>query len=95
MEMQNAYQQKRAAQLKEWGAQIDLWEAKLETTSADLKIKRAEQIQALRAQQRSAAEKMHEMGKTSGEAWSQMKITADKIWDDLKSGVADARSKFK
>jgi hypothetical protein len=38
---------------------------------------------------------MHEMGKTSGEAWSQLKITADKIWDDLKSGVADARSKFK
>jgi uncharacterized protein YoaH (UPF0181 family) len=95
MEIQNAYQQKRAAQLKEWGAQIDLWEAKLETTSADLKIKRAEQIHALREQQRSATEKMQELGKSSGEAWSHLKITADKIWDDLKSGVADAHSKFK
>jgi recombinational DNA repair ATPase RecF len=95
MENQNAYQQKRAAQLKEWGAQIDLWEAKLETTSADLKIKRAEQIQALRAQQRSATEKMQELGKSGGAAWGQLKITADKIWDDLKSGVADAHSKFK
>jgi uncharacterized protein YoaH (UPF0181 family) len=95
MEIKDAYQQKRAAQLKEWGAQIDLWEAKLETTSADLKIKRAEQIHALREQQRSATEKMQELGKSSGEAWSHLKITADKIWDDLKSGVADAHSKFK
>jgi hypothetical protein len=38
---------------------------------------------------------MQELGKSSGEAWSHLKITADKIWDDLKSGVADAHSKFK
>jgi hypothetical protein len=38
---------------------------------------------------------MQELGKSSGEAWSQLKISADKIWDDLKSGVADAHSKFK
>jgi hypothetical protein len=95
MEIQNAYRHKRAAQLKEWGAQIDLWEAKLENTSADLKIKRAEQIQALRAKQHSAAEKMQELGKSSGEAWDQVKMTADKMWDDLKAGVADAHSKFK
>ena len=95
MEMQNAYKQKREAQLKEWGAQINLMEAKLENMGADLKVKRAQQIQALRAQQHNASEKMRELGKASGEAWEQVKVTADKVWDDLKSGVADAHSKFK
>jgi recombinational DNA repair ATPase RecF len=95
MDMQNAYKQKREAQLKEWGAQINLMEAKLENMGADLKVKRAQQIQALRAQQHNASEKMQELGKASGEAWEQVKVTADKVWDDLKSGVADAHSKFK
>lgn len=95
MDIQNAYKQKREAQLKEWGAQISLMEAKLENVSAEMKVKRAEQIQALRAQQHNATEKMKELGKATGAAWEEVKTTADKVWDDLKSGVADAHSKFK
>ncbi|OIR04683.1 hypothetical protein GALL_130670 [mine drainage metagenome] len=95
MEIQEAYKQKKAAQLKEWGAQINLMEAKLENVGADMQVKRAEQIKALRAQQQAASEKMKELGKASGDAWEQVKVTADKVWDDLKSGVADAHSKFK
>jgi len=95
MEIQEAYKQKKAAQLKEWGAQINLMEAKLENVGADMKVKRAEQIKALHAQQHAASEKMKELGKAGGEAWEQVKVTADKVWDDLKNGVADAHSKFK
>lgn len=95
MDIQKAYKQKREAQLKEWGAQISLLEAKLENTGADMKVKYAEQIRALRTQHRNASEKLEELGKASGEAWEQVKATADKVWEDLKSGVADAHSKFK
>ena len=95
MELQEAYKQKMAAQLKEWGAQINLLEAKVENAGADMRVKRAEQLHELRAKQRAASEKMKELEKDSGEAWEQVKETADKIWDDLKSGVADAHSKFK
>ncbi|MDO8811754.1 MAG: hypothetical protein Q7J38_06975 [Gallionella sp.] len=95
MEIQNAYQQKMSAQLKEWGAQIDLLEAKMENVGADMRIKRAEELQELRAKQHAASEKIKELGKASGEAWEQVKITADKIWDDLKVGVTEAHSKFK
>lgn len=95
MEIREAYKQKKAAQLKEWGAQINLMEAKLENVGADMQVKRAEQIKALRAQQQEASEKMKELGKASGEAWEQVKVTADQVWDDLKSGVAEAHSKFK
>jgi recombinational DNA repair ATPase RecF len=95
MEIQNAYKQKMAAQLKEWSAQISLLEAKVENAGADMKVKRAEALHELRAKQRAASEKMKELEKASGEAWEQAKVTADKIWEDLKAGVADARSKFK
>lgn len=95
MEIQDAYKQKMAAQLKEWDAQINLLEAKMENVGADMKVKRARELHELRAKQQAASEKMKELGKASGEAWEQVKETADKIWDDLKIGVADAHSKFK
>ena len=95
MEIKDAYKQKMAAQLKEWSAQINLLEAKVENAGADIKVKRAKQLHELRAKQRAASEKMKELEKTSGEAWDQVKVTADKIWDELKNGVADAHSKFK
>jgi len=95
MEIQDAYKQKLAAQLKEWSAQINLWEAKVENAGADMKIKRAETLQALRSKQRAASEKMQELEKAGGEAWEQVKVTADKLWADLKTGVAEAHSRFK
>jgi len=95
MEIQEAYKQKMSAQLKEWDAQINLLEAKMENVGADIRIKRAQELYELRAKQRAASEKMRELGKASGEAWEQVKETADKLWDDLKTGVADAHAKFK
>ena len=95
MEIQDAYKQKMAAQLKEWGAQIDLLEARMENIGADMRVKRAEELNGLRAKRHAASEKMKELGKASGAAWEQVKETADKIWDDLKTGIADAHSKFK
>jgi hypothetical protein len=95
MEIQDAYKQKLAAQLKEWSAQINLLEAKVENAGADMKIKRAEVLHGLRAKQHAASEKMKELEQAGGEAWEQAKLTADKIWEDLKAGVAEAHSKFK
>jgi hypothetical protein len=95
MEIQDAYKQKMAAQLKVWSRQISLLEAKMENVEASMKVKRTEQLQELRAKQQVASEKISELGKASGEAWDQVKITADKVWDDLKTGLADAQSKFK
>jgi len=95
MQEQDVYKQKKAAQLKEWGAQIDLLEAKVENAGADIKVKGVEQLQALRKQHSAASEKMKEFGQASGEAWEQIKTTADNIWEELKSGVADAHARFK
>lgn len=95
MEIKDAYKQKMEAQLKEWTAQINLLEAKVENAGADIKVRRAQQLHELRAKQRAASDKLKELEKATGETWEQVKKTADKIWDDLKAGVADAHSKFK
>jgi hypothetical protein len=39
MEIKDAYKQKMSAQLKEWNAQINLLEAKIENAGADMKVK--------------------------------------------------------
>lgn len=95
MKVQDVYKQKMAAQLKEWGAQINLLEAKVENAGADMKVKRAGVLHELRAKQRAASEKMQELENVSGEAWEQVKETTEKVWEDLKAGLADAHSKFK
>lgn len=95
MKVHDAYKEKMAAQLKEWNAQINLLEAKVESASADLKLKHAESLRDLRAKQGRASEKMKELEKASGEAWDQVKATADTIWEELKSGISAAQSKFK
>jgi hypothetical protein len=95
MELHNAYKQKMGAQLKEWSAQINLLEAKMDNLAAEMKIMRAEDIHALRAKQHEAADKMKELGKATGDAWDQVKLTADKMWDELKTGLTDAQKKFK
>lgn len=95
MKIQNAYKEKLAAQLKEWDAQISLLEAKAGKLSADLKLKRAEEIVELRARQNAASEKMKELEKATGEAWEEVKLTADIVWEELKAGVTAAQQKFK
>jgi len=95
MEIQNAYRQKMAAQMKEWSAQINLLEAKLDSVNADMRVKRAEELHELRTKQHAVAEKMKELGKSTGEAWDQVKVSADKMWDDFKAGLTNAQSKFK
>ena len=95
MEVEQAYKLKMAAQLKEWGAQIDLLEAKAENAGADLKVKHAVELDELRGRQRTASWKMQALERARGEALEQIKETADKIWDDLKIGMAEAHAKFK
>jgi glycerol-3-phosphate O-acyltransferase len=95
VEAQNVYKQKMAAQLKEWSAQINLLEAKLDNVGADMRVRRAEELHELRAKRNAAAEKVKELGKSTGEAWEQAKVTADKMWADFKAGLTDAQSRFK
>ena len=81
MKVQDAYKEKMSAQLKVWDAQIKLLEAQATKVGADLKVKHAEEMRDLRVKQLDAAATMKELDKATGEAWDQVKLTADKVWE--------------
>ena len=95
MKTKDEYIESLASELKEWSAQVDLLAAKTENATADVKLKYAEELDALRAKQHAAAEKMKELQEASGDAWGTVKETAVEVWEDLKTGLASAVAKFK
>lgn len=94
MKSKDEYIEILASELKECSAQIDILTAKAERASADMKLRYAEELEALRAKQHAAAEKMQELEEAGSDAWVTIKETADKVWDDLRTGLASAVSKF-
>ncbi|MBI3186530.1 MAG: hypothetical protein HYZ31_01510 [Gammaproteobacteria bacterium] len=95
MSIYTANIQKMETQLNVWNAQIKLLEARIASTSTNLKLLRARELNELRAQQRAAADILKEMKNATSEAWGEAKATADKIWDDLKIGIAAAHTEIK
>ncbi|NOT10386.1 MAG: hypothetical protein HOP23_00875 [Methylococcaceae bacterium] len=95
MKTKNEYIDGLATELKAWSAQIDLLSAKMEKSAGMVKLKYVEDVNALHAKEHAATEKIKELEQASAEAWNSSKETADKIWDDLRIGLASAASKFK
>ena len=95
MKTKNEYIESAASELKLWGAQIDLLNAKAESAAVDIKHKYHEELAILEVKQRAANEKMIELQQHSGEAWESVKESADKLWGEVRSGLASAVSKFK
>jgi uncharacterized protein YicC (UPF0701 family) len=95
MKTKEEYIESLASELKEWSAQIDLLTAKAETATAEAKLKYAEELDALRAKKQAAAEKIKELEGASGDAWETVKETAERVWDDVRTGLASVASKFK
>jgi hypothetical protein len=89
------YIQRLASELKEWNEQIDRLAAKSSHAVGYAKLKYVEELGSLQIKQHAAADKMKELEEASGDAWATVKATADKVWDDLKSGVASAVGTFK
>ena len=95
METKEAYKKKLKAQLAEWQAQINLLAAKTENKAADVSIKYARELDELRSKQRKLSDKVKELEQASGDAWQDIKGNTDQLWNDLKTGIASAISKFK
>lgn len=95
MKTKDEYINSLAAELKDWSAQIDLLTARTESAAAHVRAQYIEELNALHAKQKKAAEKMEELQESGGDAWETVKVTADKVWDDLRIGLAAATSKFK
>ncbi|OGT88263.1 MAG: hypothetical protein A2286_12110 [Gammaproteobacteria bacterium RIFOXYA12_FULL_61_12] len=95
MKTRDEYIEDLAAELKEWSAEIDLLTAKIESVAAHTKLKYIEEIEALCIKQQAAAGKIQELKAASGDAWESVRATSDKVWDELRVGLAVAVAKFK
>jgi hypothetical protein len=95
MKTKNEYIESAASELKLWGAQIDLLNAKAESAAVDMKHKYHEELAILRTRQKAANEKIIELQEHSGESWESIKESADKLWGEFRTGLTNATSKFK
>jgi len=95
MDSKEAYKQKLNAQMKEWGAQINLLNAKIENKGADVRLKYSKELDAVKAKQDEVIQKIKELDEATGESWEKVKVTADQILNDLKAGVNNAISRLK
>jgi hypothetical protein len=94
MKTKDEYIESLAAELKVWSAQIDLITAKAEQTAGMAKLKYVQELNKIRSHQQAAAMKMRELEDASDDAWDKAKETADKVWDDMRTGLASAAAKF-
>lgn len=90
-----AYEEKLAAQLREWNAQIALLKAKADTAKADARLEYHTTIEALRHKRDGANDKLQELKAVGDEAWEDIKTGAEKAWEEVKTAFHDAASKFK
>ncbi len=94
MKTKKEYIESLASELNEWSDKIDHLITNSETTTAELKQRYIEQLNVLRTKELTAIDKIKELEEASGDAWETVKVTADKIWLDLRVGLADTVSKF-
>ncbi|MEQ1531176.1 MAG: hypothetical protein ABL925_17810 [Methylococcales bacterium] len=95
MKTKEEYIESFASELKDWSAQIDVLTAKTEKSAGMVKLKYVQELNSIRTKQHNAGEKMKELEEAGTDAWEAAKATADKVWDDLRSGLATTVSKFK
>jgi predicted nucleic acid-binding Zn-ribbon protein len=89
------YIDKLAAQLKVWGAEIDVWKAKAEKETVDGKIAILKEVEILNKEMQNAQNKLKEINEKANDAWESLVQGADKAWDNLREAVHQAGEKFK
>ncbi|SNR70641.1 hypothetical protein SAMN05192560_0613 [Methylobacillus rhizosphaerae] len=94
MSLKDEYVEKLKAQLDEWSADIDVLDAKVRKTDAELRIKYDEQVSALKLKREEAKVKLAEVQSSAGEAWKELRKGSDEAWESIKSAIAEARKKF-
>lgn len=94
MNKKEAYEKQLEGQLEEWDATIDQYKAKAKQASGEAQAQYYEQIEALKAQQKTAREKLNDFKNKSGAAWEDMKAGMESAWDSLGNAIRSAASRF-
>jgi len=90
-----AYIDKLAAQLKQWDAEIDKLEARVNKAEAGAKADYQKQIKDLCDKKQAAQDKFEEVKQSGEEAWNELKSGTEEVFNTLKNAFQSAKSKFK
>ena len=89
------YVDKLAAQLKVWGAEIDVLKAKAEKETVEIRIAIHKEVAILNKKMQDAQKNLQEIKEKTGNAWESLTEGANKAWNDLREAVHQAGEKFK
>lgn len=89
------YVRKMQAKLDEWNAEIDQLTIKANAATAELRKEYSEQIEALKARQAVARERIEELQQAGEGAWGDLKSGIELAWTAMGEALDSARSRFK
>ena len=95
IDKRKAYEEKHAAQLEEWSAQLALYKARADKAKASAKIEYCKTTETLQVKHNEAMKKLHSLKVASDESWEDIKAGAENTWTEVKSAFHNAASRFK
>ncbi len=90
-----AYQKKLDAQMKEWSAQISLFQARADKAGAEARVEYYKMIDSLQKRQNEIGAKLQELKAASDQAWDGLKVNTEKAWSEFKTILDNVSAKFK
>jgi len=93
-EQMQAVRKQMETKLDEYGKEIDQLQAKAEKLEGDAKAKTEQQLAALRQKRDAVAEKVKELGSSSGSAWRELKSGIDAAMEELANAYKKAVAEF-
>jgi hypothetical protein len=88
------YERKYQAQVDEWKATVDKWSAQARKADADARIQLSAHLDKIRAKQKLAEARLHELRSAGNEAWRDLKSGLEDAARDLSHAVENARRNF-
>jgi uncharacterized membrane protein len=91
----DAYKLKIESEVELVQAKLSEFKARAKITTADARIKYAQQVEALEQKVDDTKAKLKELGNASDDAWVQFKGGVEQAWDGFSTAVSDLAAKFK
>ncbi|MBT1074009.1 coiled coil domain-containing protein [Geobacter grbiciae] len=95
MSTRDEFVKKLHVKLEEWNADIDKLSAKASEVKVELRQDYAEQLEALKAKQAVARQKLEELQKSGGSAWEDLKAGIELAWAAVGEALDSVKSRFK
>ena len=95
MSNREAYIKKAEAQLKEWGAQIDLLKAKGENLAADTEIEFKKKLDEAEEKRAELSSYLDQLADKTDSIWYDIKDEAEEKWNTVSKTFSDFVDKFK